>query len=197
VTGAIADCERVLVGLLGQPVNSLTSLAFVVAGAFTWARSHRIVGAASIATGVGSFLFHGPMPPGAEWAHDVSLAWLLVAVAAVGTAWERWGGLPALAAIGAGLAAVPAAGDPLGVAAAVAAIASVLWRQRTPRTWAALVILGTAAIVGRLAATGGPLCVPDSLFQGHGFWHLGAAFAVALWAGVGTSVENQAMATSS
>ena len=182
MTGAIADCERVLAGLLGQPVNSLTSFAFVVAGVHVWRRSHRLVGLASVATGVGSFLFHGPMPPGAEWAHDVSLAWLLVTVATVGTGWERLGGAPALAAIGIALAVFPAAGDPLGAMAAVAAIGSVLWRDRSPATFIALVILGTAAAVGRLSATGGPFCVPDSIIQGHGLWHLGAAVSIALWA---------------
>jgi len=182
VTGAIADCERILAGWLGQPVNSLTSFAFVVAGVHVWRRSHRLVGLASVATGVGSFLFHGPMPPGAEWAHDVSLAWLLVTVATAGTRWERLGGAPSLAVVGLGLAVVPAAGDPLGALAAAGAIGSVLWRDRSRSTVTALGILCIAAAIGRLSATGGPLCVPDSIVQGHGLWHLGAALSIALWA---------------
>ncbi|HLF43892.1 MAG TPA: hypothetical protein VJA46_10265, partial [Acidimicrobiia bacterium] len=80
--GAAADCESIGVGLLRQPVNSLTTLAFAVAGIVVMTRRpERLwVGIALIATGIGSFLFHGPMPGGSEWAHDVTLAWLLLVV---------------------------------------------------------------------------------------------------------------------
>jgi hypothetical protein len=52
------------------------------------------------------------------------------------------------------------------------------WRSAVPP----ILLLGFAAIVGRLSATGGPLCRPESLLQGHGFWHLAAAIAVTWWA---------------
>jgi hypothetical protein len=45
-----------------------------------------------------------------------------------------------------------------------------------------LVLLGSVAIIGRLGATGGPLCDPDSILQPHGLWHLGAAAALLWWA---------------
>lgn len=183
MTGAFLDCERILDGFLAQPTNALTSLAFVGVGAVVWRRpERRWIAAALLATGVGSFLFHGPMPPGAQWAHDVSLAWLLVAVGAFATRWAAWAGWPALLGIGATLWVVPAVADPLAGIGAVLAIGGILWRRRTPRTWFALGLLGLGAVVGRMSSSEGPWCNPDTLFQGHGFWHLAAASAVVIWA---------------
>ena len=181
--GAAADCEAIGAGFLGQPVNALTTLGFVVAGVLVMALrpERRWVGIALVATGFGSFLFHGPMPPGNEWAHDVTLTWLIVVVAGSGTRVERYTRLPALAAIGAIFALAPALADPMGVAIAIVAVASIL-RGRNYPALPPLLLLGAVAIFGRLGATGGPLCDPESLFQPHGVWHLGAAVAVAWWA---------------
>jgi hypothetical protein len=187
--GAAADCEAITAGFLGQPVNALTTFGFVIAGALVMARRHerRWVGIALIATGVGSFLFHGPMPPGNEWAHDVTLTWLIVVVAGSGTRVERYTRLPALAVIGAVFALVPALADPLAVAVTIVAVVATL-RRRDRSTVLPLLLLGAVAIFGRLGATGGPLCDPGSWFQPHGVWHLGAAVAVAWWAlGVSTT----------
>ncbi|HLU30579.1 MAG TPA: hypothetical protein VK088_02375, partial [Acidimicrobiia bacterium] len=167
--------------LLGQPANSLSTLAFMAAAPLVWRRGHRHVASALAATGAGSFLFHGPMVPGSEWAHDVSLVWLLVTVGVAGSRWEQAGGWPALGALGVTIAAFPALGDPLGALAGAGAIGSVLVRQRTRRSWAALVLLGLGALVGRMSATGGPWCRPETLMQGHAFWHLAAAASVILW----------------
>ncbi|MEI2620306.1 MAG: hypothetical protein V9G09_06160 [Candidatus Nanopelagicales bacterium] len=41
-------------------------------------------------------------------------------------------------------------------------------------------ILGAVAFA--LSRTGGPLCDPDSWFQGHGVWHVLTAVALGLWA---------------
>ena len=41
-------------------------------------RSRPILGITSCAAGVGSVVFHGPMPTWAEWAHDLTVAMLLV-----------------------------------------------------------------------------------------------------------------------
>lgn len=182
MTGAIADCERILDGFLAQPANAVTSLGFVGAAGLVWRTRHRGVAAALAATGIGSFLFHGPMWPGSQWAHDVSLAWLLVSVGVSGTRWQRYGGLPALGAVGLLLGVVPVAGDAAAGLAAAGAIGSALWRRRSGRTWLALGVLGLGAAVGRLSATDGPWCNPDTLLQGHSFWHLAAATAVILWA---------------
>lgn len=82
--GALKDCEEVVGGVLGQPVNSITSLAFVVAGMIVWARGGgRVVAVSLAATGVGSWLFHGPMPGYAQLAHDVTLWWLVAVVVVI------------------------------------------------------------------------------------------------------------------
>ena len=129
--GALQDCEAVVHAVLGQPVNSLTTLAFLAGGAIVILRTpHVWIGIASIATGVGSFVFHGPMPPYGEWVHDFTLAWLLLVVGAHGRSWERWSHLPGLAVL-AGLVLIPGAGDPLGAALAAMAIVLLLLDDRT------------------------------------------------------------------
>ena len=182
--GAAADCELIGPGILGQPVNSLTAFAFVIAGALILTRrpERGWIGVAAIATGIGSFLFHGPMPPGAEWAHDVTLAWLLLVVAVDARPdRSRWA-LIGLAVLGALFAAVPAVADPVAVVLAAIAIASVLRQDRSTVTVGALSLLTVSAVVGRLGATGGPLCNPESVLQPHGLWHVSAAVAIAWWA---------------
>ncbi|HEX6286434.1 MAG TPA: hypothetical protein VFZ80_03035 [Acidimicrobiia bacterium] len=144
--GALRDCEAVSDSLLGQPVNSLTTLAFMAAGVVVWRMTERHwVAVGLMATGLGSFLFHGPMPSYAQLAHDVTL-WFLVVVV----------------------------------------VASIVVEFRSTGEWRHLVgpglLLAVVAIVGRLGATGNPLCDPDSLLQPHGLWHIGSATAVAWWA---------------
>ena len=182
--GAAADCESIGVGLLRQPVNSLTTLAFAVAGIVVMTRrpERRWVGIALIATGIGSFLFHGPMPGGSEWAHDVTLSWLLLVVAADRSRWERWSRIPGLLTIGVFFGLLPAAADPVAVALTVVAMISVLRADRSAGTWAAVVLLAAGGGIGRLGATDWPWCDPDSMLQPHGLWHLAAAAAVAVWA---------------
>ena len=187
--GAAVDCEAIAQGFLGQPVNAVTTLGFFISGLVVIARrpDRLQVGIALIATGVGSLLFHGPMPPGAQWAHDVSLAWLLVVVAATGSRWERLASWPSLVGLSLLIALVPAIADPGAVLLTAVAVVSIIRRDRRPATIGALSLLGVAAILGRLGATGWPLCDPDSLFQLHGAWHLAAAFAVTWWAMAGAS----------
>ncbi|HWB88636.1 MAG TPA: hypothetical protein VG872_05435 [Acidimicrobiia bacterium] len=180
--GAVRDCEAIVPGLLAQPVNSLTALAFLFAGVVVVARTeHHWLGWALAATGVGSFLFHGPMPPGAEWIHDVTLAWLLLVVAGIGLGRDRWGRLPGLILLAALMAAFPILGDPVGVGLAGVAIGALVIRDRSVRTLGPMTLLLLGALVGRLGATGGPLCDPGSLVQAHGVWHLAAAAAAAWW----------------
>ncbi|HYZ99326.1 MAG TPA: hypothetical protein VE575_11285 [Acidimicrobiales bacterium] len=78
-----SDCEALHDGWLGQPVNALSSVAYVVAGAYVlWRGGPRASALALglVGVGVGSVLYHGPMPPGAEVAHDGSIVALAVAV---------------------------------------------------------------------------------------------------------------------
>ena len=59
-----SDCEALHDDWLAQPVNSLSSVAYVIA-AIVVVQQHReriVPGVALAAVGVGSFLYHGPMP---------------------------------------------------------------------------------------------------------------------------------------
>ena len=82
-----SDCEALRDGWLAQPVNTLSSLAYVVAGAYVLRRGGpRLPALALAAVGVGSVLYHGPMTPGASVAHDGSIVAL---AATVPLAWRR------------------------------------------------------------------------------------------------------------
>ena len=182
---AVADCEAIGEGLLKQPVNALTTLAFLPAAAWIAIRrpDRRWVAVAVGANGVGSFLFHGPITPGSEWAHDTALLWLLVVVATTDTRLERFGQIPGLVVTAVLLAVFPALGDPLTVVVAAVAIVVRLWIERTAHTIGAMLLLGVTAVLGRLGATDWPLCDPESIWQTHGLWHIGAAVALAWWGG--------------
>lgn len=170
-------------------MNSLTTAAFVVGGLIVAVRTRHVwVGIATVATGIGSFLFHGPMPPYAEWAHDASLAWLLLVLGSHGRSWESWSRTPGLLVIAA-IVAVPGTANPLAVALSAGAIVLLLMDERSLATLGPLVLLVTVAIIGRLGATGGPLCDPNSVWQPHGLWHLGAATAITWWAVARERVE--------
>jgi hypothetical protein len=187
--GALRDCEAFVDVFWGQPANSVTAVAFVVAGLVIILRSDRVwVGVAAMATGIGSFLFHGPLPDHSELAHDATLAWLLLVVAGVGRPWERWTHLPGLVALVL-VSAIPGAADPVAAILALVAIVMILSQDRSIRTVGPLSLLAVVAVLGRLGATGGPLCDPGSLFQPHAVWHLGAAVALAWWA-IGTAEES-------
>lgn len=85
---AVGDCERIRPGLIGQPSNTATSLAFVAAavplarhgrqgnGAWRW------VAASSALEGLGSVGYHGPGGRVAKAVHDVGLVALAVTLPA-------------------------------------------------------------------------------------------------------------------
>lgn len=177
------DCERIVAAFIGQPVNTFTALALVLAGVVILRRPRiRWVGWGLVATGVGSFISHGPMPVWGEWAHDVSLAWLVLVVAGLGRTWERLTQLPGLALLCVLFAFAPAMADPVAVGLVVIAVAAMLWRDRSGATLGPLMLLAAGGILGRMGTTGGPWCDPDSIWQLHGLWHVAAAIAVAWWA---------------
>ena len=77
-----SDCEALHPGFLGQPANAVSSVAYVLAGLAVWRRGGPGGPALALgAVGVGSVLYHGPMPAGAEAAHDGALVALAAAVA--------------------------------------------------------------------------------------------------------------------
>lgn len=83
-----SDCEALHDGLLAQPANSMSSLAYVAAAAYVLRRGAPPAPAVALAlVGVGSVLYHGPMPPGAEAVHDASL--VALAATALAVAWRR------------------------------------------------------------------------------------------------------------
>jgi hypothetical protein len=176
-----SDCEVLRDGFLGQPVNALTSLAFVVVG-MVLLRSRPVLGVLACLVGVGSFLFHGPMPAWAEWAHDVSLTLL-----AIGLVLEQRPRLVALSAVvlGAGLAVFLEAAElvTLTIAAVAAAVLTTRIMPNPSRSQrAAIGLLAAGALIALLSRTGGPLCAPSSVVLGHGIWHLMGAAALWVWA---------------
>jgi hypothetical protein len=179
--GAAVDCEAIGSGLLGQPVNSLSSLALVVAGLVVLSRDRWVAGALA-ATGIGSFLFHGPLVPGGEWIHDVTLAWLILVVALRSRGLVRRFGAVGLAAPAIVFFVAPSIADPLTVALVVVTLSLLVTDGRRFDTLGPVALLAVSAIVGRLGATGGPWCDPDSIVQTHALWHAGAAVAVGWWA---------------
>lgn len=159
-----SDCEQLVAGVLAQPVNAVSSLAFVAAGvsvlvvgkgASGWLRRYLAVYAVTlIGVGVGSFAYHGPQPSWAGVAHDGSIVLALAcAVPLVATAARRGG---RIAVVG------------------------------------GLVAAGLAAYVA--GRTGSPLCDPHSWAQPHAAWHvLAAAAALGLaWPGRASGTAGQA-----
>ena len=148
------DCERIVSSFLGQPTNSISSLAFLVSAAwivilaFRGERTTRVAlfvfALAVAANAVGSFALHGPDPSWAQWVHDAAImsVLLFIAVHALG---RRRGWRPTveigayalgLAAVGLGLVAIHGASDPfagtLAAGAVVGEIATVSGDRRTP-----------------------------------------------------------------
>lgn len=188
--GASVDCEAIGSGLLGQPVNSLSSLALVVAGLVVLSRD-RWVATGLAATGIGSFLFHGPLAPGGEWIHDVTLAWLILVVGLKSRGLERRFGAVGLAAIAPVFYVLPGVADPLTAGLVVVTLLLLVSGSRRFDTLGPMALLAVSAVVGRLGSTGGPWCDPESVLQTHALWHVGAAVAVGWWA-IGRDGRNPA-----
>jgi hypothetical protein len=190
--------------VLTQPVNALSSLVYLAAGAALVARAWRPAGAgagraprwlaafgiATAANGLGGLAYHGPGGRAGRWLHDAALlATLGVALAA--EAGEAAGreldgrGAAAASAASAALALSPAVSQAaqagLGVGAVAAdAVAGLAARDGRARRRAPLAALWAAAGGLHIASrTGAPLCRPHSRLQGHAAWH--ALSALALW----------------
>jgi hypothetical protein len=203
------DCERLRPGLIAQPVNSATSLAYLAAGADLLTRAGRpeepatlarLFGGLLVANGLGGVAFHGPGSRSAKWLHDVALAGTLAFIVLHDAAvlvripgrHELEATAVAVVGVGAALAARPggvnhvsavAGGTAAGLELAVA-LTAVGRRQRHLRDarLRAAGLLAAATVVGLLSRTGRPLCRPDSLVQGHGLWHVLTAAALRAWA---------------
>src|SRR5699024_9894030 len=192
-------CEVLSAGALAEPVAAVTSLAFVVGGLLIVAapHRHRRYGFAALVAGIGlgSLVQHGPNPSWADPVHDLPLLATLAFVAAdavaalTGRRRRWWWWAAPTAALLPVIVLAPRAGDLAQVGIAVVAVAGSLLRaQAFPtvrrRTVAAVGLLAVGGVVDALSRTGGPLCVPESLWQGHGAWHVLVATALVVLAPV-------------
>jgi hypothetical protein len=158
------DCERLHDGLIAQPVNTASALAYVAVGAWLVGRRQpegsgepqggapvgRLFGLVVVAAGVGSVDYHGPGSPAARLLHDAGL------YAVIGfVAWQE---------------------------AARRVRRARLAPRRRPGYLAALAAAGAGAACWWAGRTASPWCDPDSLLQGHAAWHLLGAAALACWA---------------
>jgi hypothetical protein len=87
---AESDCERIRPGLIGQPANTISSLAFVAAAIPIWrigrpprSRAWKLVAAALAFEGVGSVAYHGPGGRLSKAIHDIGIVALTGAFSAV------------------------------------------------------------------------------------------------------------------
>ncbi|MBO0677495.1 hypothetical protein JRC04_08480 [Mycolicibacterium sp. S2-37] len=121
-----SDCERIVGGVLAQPVLAVTSLAYVIAGfiVLRWAARWRvplawIAAVVLLAIGFGSVVYHGPQPSWAKPAHDLPIvaAGLVYFVILAGSGRARWRAVwaPAAGVFALGLIAYAAgrSGSPL------------------------------------------------------------------------------------
>jgi 1-acyl-sn-glycerol-3-phosphate acyltransferase len=203
-----SDCEEVGTGLIAQPFNTWSSLAYVGAGLWiiirrrTWRLdpSALVFGLLVVATGVGSVAFHAAADATGHWLHDLSLLGALAFVAGWHVALLRREGshgagrIATISAVGTlvlmGVVLVPlpdATNAAVALLVAVALLAFVLRRIRTRArpTWSDVPFVAVAALAlgaFALGRTGSPVCDEDSAFQFHGLWHIGTAVLAVVWA---------------
>jgi len=207
-----SDCERIGQGLLSQPANTLSSLAYVLAGVLLLGRAlagragtrieSAVYGVTVIGIGVGSAAFHGPMPAWGRFAHDLSIAAVLAFFIGYDVALARGASANAGLAVFGGLtgacamllAASPAAGNALDGVLIAGAVVAEIGASRSAagratadgRPW--IVIIGVVtigALLNALGRTDAPLCEPETPVQLHAVWHVLTAFVLWLY---GTAV---------
>jgi len=188
---AASDCECIHEGLITQPVNTATSLAYVVAGVALAGRARRVgggafagpVAGALVLNGVGSVAYHGPGGRSGKWLHDTGLVAMTATLAVAGVArvfgWEhrrvRVADAAVIAAGGAVLALRP--GSELAIVAPLGVVAVGHELIRPSRHGGARRLLGglllaAGAVVQARSRTGQPWCRPEGPFHGHGLWHV-------------------------
>ncbi|WP_421117859.1 hypothetical protein ACE2AJ_10460 [Aquihabitans daechungensis] len=186
---AADDCETCRPGLVAQPVNALSSLAYVAAGADLLRRRHpdRTFAWAVIGVGLGSVAYHGPGGVAGKWAHDGSLIAMLGLMALSDVTTAEGHPMPPVAvgmvAATAAAAAHPVTTDAAQIATgalALAASARRFVRNTEVREAGVTLPLWSAGLVLQvLGRTGEAWCRPGSLLQPHAGWHV--LSAAALW----------------
>jgi len=214
VTLGAGDCEALGDGWLSQPVAAWTSLAYagvgivlMVSAVATSARERSLriaFGALLIATGIGSFLYHGAQPPVAGFVHDITfltMLWFLIIMNparpyGLRRGWA-WGAVAATsAAIAVVLLITPTSTNLLTAASLVALVISDFLMRRVggiDGRWytTALVLLAGALVFNILGRTGASTCTPDHPFQFHGLWHVLSALALGAYFIATTRPRNQ------
>jgi len=192
----------------GQPVLFASSAAYVIAALFVlwWASRHNsnrapitraqvwpyVIGL--IAAGLGSMDYHGPALGPEPLLHDAGLALALVAAVSIDLTqldvWRparSWGLLGLTIAAVALIALFPTISPALaGVAAIGLIITELAVCRRGIRVIGTPLLIGIGALlvgaaIFAVSRTGGPLCDPESPFQGHAVWHALTATALGLW----------------
>ncbi len=199
LNGGGPDCERRRAAFPAEPVNALSSLAFVPASAVLAARARRLppgdhamsvrlLAGALAANGIGSAWYHAHHGPLSRWSHDAAtsaLLWLLAIGAGPPALRRKLAGLTVIALAHATApkrtVVIQGAMGAMGAAAAVAAVEGNPhrdegWRPaRRARTGLAA-LTGLASLACYAAGrTGSRWCRPDSVLQPHAAWHVLAA----------------------
>ena len=100
----MGDCEYLHGGQLNEPVNALSSLAYIAAGAYVYRHGRRLEGAALAATGAGSFVYHAFGGSAAHLLHDGSIVVLAaMIVGALPRFWRAVRSRPMIAVLPLGL----------------------------------------------------------------------------------------------
>jgi Ceramidase len=214
-----SDCEHIGQGLLAQPANTLSSLAYVLAGVLLLGRAAgarrggriapAVYAVTVIGVGIGSAAFHGPMPTWARFGHDVSIAAVLAFVIGYDVALARGAsantGLAMFVAITGActvvLAVSPDAGNALDAALVAGAVVAEIGASRSAtgratadgRLWIAIVgVVAIGAFLNALGRTDAPLCEPASPVQLHAVWHVLTAFVLWLYGTAALGPREQA-----
>jgi len=155
------DCEELSGGLLNQPANTISSLGFVAVGVWLWTRLRFLEGGERL------------------WAGLFGLMVLLNGLGSVAYHGPQFDGAKWLH-------------DAPVVGVLLIGVGVPLWRLSQSRAsvpgWSRSILLAVVAL-GVVAAgsyffgrTASSLCVPDSLAQPHGLWHLSTAALMGVWA---------------
>jgi hypothetical protein len=196
--GTIAFCERRLCAWVVEPSNAWSNVAYLVVGAvILWRHGRRpslaLIGAASIAIGLGSFSFHGTGTRVGELI-DVSAMYLMSCLGLI-FALQRVAPMHEATLVGAYLAMVAASTAAMivggsngilvfaGELTAGVALELYLYRQRR----GAADYRAMRRLVGSFALAffiwnldkWGVVCAPDNhLVTGHAVWHTLTALAI-------------------
>ena len=216
---AESDCEHIGQGLLAQPANTLSSLAYVLAGVLLLWRAlagrsgariaPAVYAVTVIGVGIGSAAFHGPMPPWGRFAHDLSIAAVLAFVIGYDVALARGASANAGLAVFVGvtgacavvLALSPDAGNGLDAVLVTGAVVAEIGATRSApgratadgRLWIVIVgVVAIGALLNALGRTDAPLCEPDSPVQLHALWHVLTAFVLWLYGTAALGPREQA-----